>query len=404
VENTIYQHAQLLNQLGYQVHVIAGRGEPFHKDVLFHHVPEVDSRHAEVLAVGQELANGQVSARFHALRQILVERLSSLLGQMDVCIVHNATTLHKNLALTAALDELNRMGVTRFISWAHDFAWLDRLYTPDLHPGYPWDLLRTAWPGVRYVVVSMHRQAKLAELLELPLEQIRVITPGVHVPGFLKLEPLTWSLVEHLNLLDADPLILLPARITRRKNIEFAIRITAALGKIMSNTTLVVTGPPGPHNPTNLAYLRSLQELRRKLDVAQQVHFLYEYGQMAEQGGDPEQPLLLPDAAISDLYRLADLLLFPSQREGFGMPVLEAGLARLPVFAADIPPVRESAGDLAHLFSLTDSPDSVARQIAGFLEKDRAYRLRRRVLARFTWHGIVERQIVPLLQEVIDHA
>ena len=74
------------------------------------------------------------------------------------------------------------------------------------------------------------------------------------------------------------------------------------------------------------------------------------------------------------------------------------------MFAADIPPVRESAGNLAHLFKLTDSPDAVAHRIAGFLQNDRAYRLRKRVLARFTWRGIVERQIVPLLQEVIEHA
>ena len=57
----------------------------------------------------------------------------------------------------------------------------------------------------------------------------------------------------------------------------------------------------------------------------------------------------LPDAVIADFYRLADALLMPSREEGFGIPVLEAGLSRLPIFCADIPPLRELAGDLSDL-------------------------------------------------------
>lgn len=398
VESTIYHHARLLTQIGYQVQVIAGRGAAFHPQVTFQHVPEIDSRHPEVLAAGQELAAGQVSAQFAAVRDRIAAQLQALLeaGQCDVCIVHNAITLHKNLPLTAALHQLAEAGTTRFVAWCHDFAWHDRLYTPDLHPGYPWDLLRTAWPGVRYVVVSDHRQARLAALLNLPPAQVTVVNPGIAVAEFLKLEPVVWRLVEKLDLLAAEPLLLLPARITRRKNIEFAIRVTAALTQQMPQATLVVTGPPGPHNPKNVAYLESLQALRRELAVADRVHFLYEHG---EKGS----PLHVTDTMVSDLYRLADLLFFPSRREGFGIPVLEAGLVHLPIFAADIPSVRESAGELAHRFDPDGDPATVARAIAAYLEADGTYQLRRRVLNRFTWNAILDHHLIPLLQEVVNH-
>ena len=47
---------------------------------------------------------------------------------------------------------------------------------------------------------------------------------------------------------------------------------------------------------------------------------------------------------------LADSFLFTSRAEGFGIPILEAGLARLPVFCTDIPPFRESGqGDVTYL-------------------------------------------------------
>lgn len=396
VESTIYHHARLLSEAGCTVRVIAGRGEPFHPDVPLDTIPEVDSLHPEVLEAGRSLAGGEVEPRFTVLRDRLVERLHPLLSDVDVCIVHNATTLHKNVPLTAALKELADGGVTRFLSWSHDIAWKDPLYAGDLHAGYPWNLLRTPWRGMRYVAVSAHRRKTMAALLGMPESEIRVIHPGVEIEQFLKLDPLTRRLCETLGLLCADPLMLLPSRITRRKNIEFAVRVTAELRRHRPDAVLVVTGPPGPHNPANAQYLQELRHLRESLDLSGRVHFLHEQGE----GGTP---LHLSDGVIADFYRLADLLLFPSFREGFGIPVLEAGLARLPVFAADIPPVRESAGDLAHLFDPRGDPGQVAVLIAGFLEGDPRTRLRRRVLERFTWRAVVTHHILPLLQEVCGH-
>ena len=396
VESTIYHHARLLAGAGYAVRVIAGRGEPFHSQVTFHHIPEVDSRHPEVLAVGEALAEGQVPPAFTSLRDRLTDRLCPLLAETDACIVHNAITLHKNLPLTAALRRLADEGVTRFIAWCHDFAWQDALYIPDLHSGEPWDLLRTSWPGVRYVVVSTHRREHLAALLDLAEDQVEVVNPGVDVAEFLKLEPITRRLLEKLDLLAAAPLMLLPARITCRKNIEFAVRVTAALIHHKPQATLIVTGPPGPHNPSNVAYLEALQALREELGVTARVYFLYEHG-------DNGRPLHVSDAMIADLYRLADLLLFPSRREGFGIPVLEAGLVRLPVFAAHIPSVQESAGNLAYLFDPEGDPATVAEAIAAHLSGDRAYQLRRHVLSQFTWQAVLERHLLPLIQEVTEH-
>jgi glycosyltransferase involved in cell wall biosynthesis len=100
---------------------------------------------------------------------------------------------------------------------------------------------------------------------------------------------------------------------------------------------------------------------------------------------------------MDDLYQRADLLLFPSAQEGFGIPLLEAGLVRLPVFCSDIPPFREIAGEDAHLFRLDDPPVAVAERIARFLDTDPAARLRRRVLDAFTWERVFAERIAPLL-------
>jgi glycosyltransferase involved in cell wall biosynthesis len=111
---------------------------------------------------------------------------------------------------------------------------------------------------------------------------------------------------------------------------------------------------------------------------------------------------------MADLYRLADVLLFPSRREGFGIPALEAGLARLPIFAADIPTLHAITGapsgsslsgqSLAHLFDPEGDPVAVADAIAAYLKSDPIYQMRRRVLGRFTWEMVLERRLIPIIQ------
>jgi len=53
------------------------------------------------------------------------------------------------------------------------------------------------------------------------------------------------------------------------------------------------------------------------------------------------------DEALAELYKSAELLLFPSLYEGFGMPVLEAMAAGCPVVCSDTPALAELAGDAA---------------------------------------------------------
>jgi glycosyltransferase involved in cell wall biosynthesis len=394
VESTMYHQSRLLSQAGYQVDVISGKGEQFNQEIAVHLIPEIGSRHKSISEINQRLSRGEIPDEFINLRDMLYQELSKIIKTTQVLIVHNALTLHKNLALTAALKLIADEKNTNMVAWCHDFAWQDSLYTPDLHPGYPWELLRTPWSGVQYVTVSDHRRNRLAKLLNLPKSDIKFIPPGVDAYEFLGLSTFSRKLIEKLKLLEAEPLILLPARITRRKNIEFAIRVIALLKRDYPMIKLIVTGPPGPHNPQNISYLNSLKSLRKELDVETNVEFLYE-------ASDDDDVLIIPDDVISDFFRIADILLFPSKREGFGIPVLEAGLVRMPVFASDIAPVHESSADTAYLFDPKGAPDSVSDKIASFIESDRAYKLRRNVLSKFTWESILNNKIIPLLDSFV---
>lgn len=394
VESTIYHHARLLAEAGYAIQVIAGRGETFHPQVTFQSLAELDSCHPEVLAVKGELDQGQVSQQFHRLRERILMSLRPCLAGADVLITHNVLTLHKNLPLTAALYTLlieERSGPPRVLAWHHDLAWRRSQYAEEVYPGYPWQLLREPWPGVVHVTVSEPRRADVAELYGIPAEEVAVVPPGVDLAGFLSWTQVTGRIVASYRLLDADLVLLLPARITRRKNIELALRTLACLRQQTGlDARLLVTGPPGPHNPANITYLQHLLALRQELGLTQAAHLIYELGQA-------DEPLVPDDATVVSLYLLADALLFPSVEEGFGMPLLEAGLLRLPIFCSRISPLQVTGGAEAHYFDAQAEPADVADLIARRLLAEPAFRLRRRVRQEFTWERIVQQRLIPLL-------
>lgn len=384
VEGLLRTHARLAAEQGYAVSVLAGRGRQFDRRVPVHLFPPLDSKHPEVVAIAAELRAVVVSDRFAALRdQLIAWWRATVAPCFDTVVVHNAFTLHFNLPLTAALHAVADAGTPRLVAWCHDLSWTNPLYLPLLHDAYPWQLLKTCHPAVRYVAVSEDRRRDLAAIAGVSPSRIAVVPAGIDLATWARFGAATRRVLAALALGADELVLLLPARITRRKNIELAIRVVAALRERGVRPRLLVTGPPGPHDVRSGAYLDELLRLRAALGVEREVAFLY--------------PHRLRDAAVADLYQVADVLLFPSRQEGFGIPLLEAGLSRLPVFCADLPPLREIAGDRAHYFHPDADPAAVAAQLLEFLERDAATRLRRRVLRDYAWPALFARRIAPLL-------
>jgi glycosyltransferase involved in cell wall biosynthesis len=392
VETTIAAHARVMSAAGHQVRIITGRGGPLPPaEVMIE--PDLSSRGEEIEQIAGELAAGIVSDAFEGLTARIADRLSQALAGVDVAIVHNTLTLHRNLPFTAALHRLHTAGLTpRLLAWCHNVAWTDPLLRSELHDGYPWKLLRTPWPDVRYIVVSNDMRSSVARLLGMPPEWVSVVTPGVDLAGFLKLEADTIRLIERFDLLRADPLLLLPARVTRHKNIEQAVAVVGALRKLRARPRLIVTGPPSTPGRATTAYLGYLKTLQRETGAGESVVFLHEAERDAQ--GEPRQ---IGEGLLSDLYRLADGLFFPSRHEGFGIPILEAGLAGLPIFCSDIAPFRETVGDAAVRFHPEAPPEEIAGKIIAALGEDRRIALRRRVRLDYTWDAIYRRSISRLL-------
>ena len=151
------------------------------------------------------MEQGQVPDNFDTIKDLLIEDLRPVLAGSQVWIVHNIFSKHFNLPLTAALAELvEETKEVICIAWCHDFTWSSPNSRGKVHPGYPWDLLRSLLPGVKYVTISKQRKQELISLVrangEYPAaeidQNISVIPSGVDPLEWYAFSAETWEIVK----------------------------------------------------------------------------------------------------------------------------------------------------------------------------------------------------------------
>jgi len=399
VESVMREHSLLFTRAGYPVTIFSGRGEQVDEQVSFQKIKLFNSSAARILAIREELDKGIIPPEFDQAVSDILRILEIVLNPFDVVIAHNICSLHKNLPLTAALQTYileNRS--MKLISWDHDLAWTNDQYRSQLIDAYPWKLLKETWHPTRHqhVTVSQMRKNEMVNLLGDDAPDVTAIPSGIDWHALLRLDAQALDIIQTYDLMHAYPVLFLPARITRRKNLEIAISITAALKAFYPSIALLISGPLGPHNPKNRIYFDELKTLTDQYKLNQpkekgqeKVIFLADYDNR-----------FLPMDTIYDLFRFTDALLFPSFQEGFGIPILEAGMVGMPIFCSEIAPFHETANSNAHFFNPEGNPEAIAREIHQIIEGDKTLNHKHRVKQQYTWNNIFKNQIEPLVSKL----
>jgi len=129
------------------------------------------------------------------------------------------------------------------------------------------------------------------------------------------------------------PYILAVATLEPRKNLLFLLKSFIKLKRegFLEGYSLVLAGGRGWKD-------QNLQEVLSRVDINDSI---YPIGYVNERD-------------LPNLYREAELFVFPSVYEGFGMPILEARACGAKVLASNIPEHKEAGGKLINYFELGD--------------------------------------------------
>lgn len=148
------------------------------------------------------------------------------------------------------------------------------------------------------------------------------------------------------------PFLLMVGSVEKRKNIETAIRAFELLRSEVRDLELVIAGLDG-HRAADVTAAIAASPVRGA------IHRL----------GFVDEPML------AALYRDASVFLYPSLYEGFGLPILEAMAAGVPVITSNHGAMAEAAGSAALLVPATDAAALAEAVHALLFDGERARRL-----------------------------
>jgi len=206
----------------------------------------------------------------------------------------------------------------------HDLAFLrfPEFFRATRRTYQQWFTRHSARQAALIIAVSEHTRRDAIELLQVPEERIRVIYPVLEERFSL---PCSAEAIQAFRQRRQLPehFILCLATLEPRKNIS---RLLAAYRLLKRETdlphTLVLAGAKG-------WYVQTLEQQVYSLGVEQDVRFV---------GYVPEEEKTL-------WYHAADLFVYPSLYEGFGLPVAEAMACGVPVVTSNASSLPEVVGD-----------------------------------------------------------
>jgi len=232
---------------------------------------------------------------------------------------------------------------------------------------------RTAKAADAIVINSESLRSEVLQYLDVDPAKLRLIPEAVDHDVFRPGDrEEAWRHVSRRHGV-SRPFVLFVSSLWPYKNCEGLLRAFAAARSDIDGRQLVVVGPG-----RDVEYVGRLRALAGQLGIAPDVVWV---------GGVPLEETV-------QFYRSADVFVYPSFNETFGLPILEAMATGCPVVTSDTSAMPETAGGCALLADPTN-PDAIADAIvkACGTEGDRLRAAGRDRAAQFTWAATAERTL-----------
>jgi glycosyltransferase involved in cell wall biosynthesis len=235
---------------------------------------------------------------------------------------------------------------------------------------------RSCRQAARIVAISESGRQDIHKLFNIPLGKIDIVYPGID-PTFYRHSTLEIEHFKRKNKL-TKPYILHVGTLQPRKNIPTLIKAFARLKQ--PDLELILVGGKG-------WLYKEIFDQAGGDDLSDRIRFT---GYV----DDTDLPLW---------YNGAEMLVLPSEYEGFGFPAAQAMACGTPVVASDASAIPEVTGSAALLFKPHDA-DTLADQMRAVLD-DRQITATMRAqglaqIQKFTWHN-AGRDMVTIYKKVL---
>ena len=240
-------------------------------------------------------------------------RISSIVGDLKrqhVSLFHGLTGELPRGIHQAGIPSVVTIHDLIFMRHPEYYHWLDTRI-------YEWKFRYTCREANRIIAISNRTKQDIIELGGVSDDKIDVIYQSCspRFAGEVAPDQIA-EVLSHYQL--PRRFILSVGSIEERKNIALAVN---ALHHLPDDIHLVAVGKPTKYSEQILQRISGTP-------LAQRVHFLHG----------------VPDNHLHALYRAAEVFVYPSRYEGFGIPIIEAIHSRLPVVAATGSCLEEAGG------------------------------------------------------------
>lgn len=246
------------------------------------------------------------------------------------------------------------------------YSWFQRWYQS-------WMLKRAVRKGTEFIAVSEAVKGDVVEILGVKEKGVRVVWNGVDREGNSKFNSAASARVKIQNLKISGDYVLSVGRLEERKNQLRLVEAFEVIGEEFHELKLVLVGGDGVNADLVKSKIQN-SKFKNRIQVM----------------GHQEREV------VQVLMEKAAVFAYPSLAEGFGIPILEAFLARCPVLTS-IGSACEEIGGGAAVYCDPMSVDSIAEGLKKLLMdkqlRDQKVRDGKKRVDLFSWDRCVEETV-----------
>ena len=387
VESILSSQAKLFASKGYHVTLLAGEGKIEESNIKTSIIPELSPYNPHIRSFQRIMKLGSLPESYELRLKNLSRKIEAYVGDINNIIIHNIMTMPFNLTATEAFRNfIEQHPDKHFYIWTHDIAWIMDDHKNYVYERKPWSIMKTAIPNVTYIAISDLRRRQMSEVFNLPKKKILVVPNTIKYQDFFKFDVSTSKIISEIQPFQRYPIILLPARLIPRKNLERGLGIIQSLLGHFPNLLALITGIPDDMNFDSENYAKELKKSVEDNNLNDHVLFLDDLFNRLNISREKNS------SVVRDLYFISHLILIVSKDEGFGLPVLEAGISRIPIAVSQLSIFREVARDGVLYLPLDESEEYNANRISRFLltSKSKSSILFQRIFNKYNWETLWE--------------